>query len=118
LFRSKIEAENQVQIPLSQLDSLVSSTSKQYSSYKAVPRSDRRYYRKRAKENAVNTLFSRVRGLQVLVLFGGPEIEELPLVDRVEGREIPLSFPVNSLKQAHIGRGRKGYQSSSATKGL
>jgi len=54
----------------------------------------------------------------VLVLFGGPEIEELPLVDRVEGREIPLSFPVNSLKQAHIGRGRKGYQSSSATKGL
>lgn len=39
VYRSRRDSENQVSIPLSQLDSLVSSTSNQYQSYKAVPRS-------------------------------------------------------------------------------
>jgi len=43
---------------------------------------------------------------------------ELPLVEGVEGIEIPLSFLVNSLKQLNIGGGRKNYQAIAANKAL
>jgi len=103
LHRKRISFENQVSIPLAQLDSLVSSTSNQYDSYKAVPHSESKLYRDKAVENAMKTFSSKIQSLQTLVI-SHPEVWELPLVERVGGKGILFSFLTNSLKQIHIRR--------------
>ena len=117
LYESEIHSENQVSIPLSQLDSLVSSTSNQYDSYKAVPRSKRKLYRDKAVENAVKTFFSKLRSLQALVILH-PEVWELPLVERVGGKEISCSFLTNSLEHVCIGRARNREENLPANKAV
>lgn len=98
------DSHDQISIPLSQLDTLVSSTSNQYVSYKAVPRSERKSYRDRAVDLLVISFFSKLKALQTLVIIRPNKTVELPRVERVEGIQVPLSFLINHLKQLQLGR--------------